>query len=311
MELYRKVVYYPDVKFSDLDAGVCVAYPLPDGKYKYYGVPSFLIIGAQKCGTTELRNWLHMHPYVRGLRSEGHFFDEVLDLEQEWLRYVLNPFLLLSKEKQHFLCHQHLQTFEKTPAYFHKENRGVLIPALIKKMMPSGRFIVTLRNPSERAYSAYQMGRKPRRARDACQDYIAHDFLTVINQAMSPQISQKSSQKRLITIGHYAEHIENWLNYFSPDQLCVVLLEEFKNNPFEVMEKLMNFLELPHFDYRPLVEKNFRGLWTTRQKYRISSKANDPEYEPMSQLARELLDEYYAPWNQKLKKLMPNLSFNW
>jgi len=34
MQETRKIVYYPDVKLPDLDAGVCIAYPLPNGNHK-------------------------------------------------------------------------------------------------------------------------------------------------------------------------------------------------------------------------------------------------------------------------------------
>jgi len=309
MQETRKIVYYPDVKLPDLDAGVCIAYPLPNGNHKYYAVPSFLVIGAAKCGTTEIRNWLSIHPNLRSLSSEAHFFDEVLNLELEWPRYIFNPAFVISKNLTHFLSHQNIHTIEKTPAYFHKSNRGVPVPALIQKMMPSGKFIVILRNPSERAYSAYQMGRRVLKVRDVRSDCMENDFLTFIEKVL---FSRKNNQKKgYFTAGHYAEHLENWLKYFSRKQLGIVLLEDFRQNPFQVMDYILNFLELPYLDYRPIVEKNFRNLWVLKQEFGKKSKANDFPYEPMSKAAKELLDTYYAPWNKKLKKLMPYLDFNW
>ncbi|MDJ1182694.1 hypothetical protein [Roseofilum casamattae] len=137
MERDKKIVYYPDAQLANLDAGVAVAYPLPDGSYKYYNIPNFLIIGAPKCGTSELRDWLSIHQKVRALSSEGHFFDEVLDVEREWPRYVFNSQFLISKERNHFRENQDIQTCEKTPAYLDKRNRGVPVPEAAKELLDS------------------------------------------------------------------------------------------------------------------------------------------------------------------------------
>ncbi len=162
MKKKRKIVYYPEATLKDLDAGVCVAYPLPSGGYKYYAVPSFLIIGAQKCGTSELRNWLNLHAQLRTvLRKEIHFFNETYDITKEWPRYVLNPFFVILKGASSLQTHQDLYTFEKTPYYFDAYNGKKPAAALVQQMLPSGKFIVLLRNPTARAYSAYQMFKRP------------------------------------------------------------------------------------------------------------------------------------------------------
>ncbi|NEN99888.1 MAG: hypothetical protein F6K50_31760, partial [Moorea sp. SIO3I7] len=42
-----------------------------------------------------------------------------------------------------------------------------------------------------------------------------------------------------------------------------------------------------------------------------ASKGNAQPYEPIPQEAKALLDEYYAPWNKKLRQLMPELDITW
>lgn len=309
MEKQRKTVYYPEAKLSDLDAGVCVAYPLEYGSYKYYSVPSFLIIGATKSGTSEIRDWLSIHKNLRALSSESHFFDEVLNIEREWTRYIFNPQFVISKELNHFLSHQDIHTFEKTPAYLDKKNRGVPIPALVQQMMPQGKFITILRNPTERAYSSYQMGRRPLRVRNPRNSCADNNFLDFVKRLLDP--SEDQTDARSLKVGHYAEHLETWMKYFSQEQLAVILLDDFRENPFRVMDYLLDFLGLPSLDYQPLVRKNFRDLWVLKEQHNKQSKANDSLYEPMPQEAKELLDTYYKPWNEKLQNLLPQLSINW
>lgn len=305
MFVNSKIVDYSEATLDRLDAGAIVAYPLPDGTHAYYGVPSFLIIGAQKCGTRELHTWLDRHPNLKGAPEECHFFDEVIDIETEWIRYLLNPAYLLSRDKEQLLSRS-IYTFEKTPAYLDKWNRNVPIPELVRRMMPSGKFIVLLRNPTARAYSAYQMGRAEQEVIGVIPEYVDADFVSLIKGRLSA--GEIYTRDRLLSVGHYALHLETWLKYFSRDRLWVVLLEDFQRSPFEVMDQILTFLKLPPFDYRPLSERNARGWWVLRGQ---ASKGNARPYEPIPQEAKALLDEYYAPWNKKLRQLMPELDIKW
>lgn len=299
----RKIVYYPEASLDDLDAGVVIAYPLSDKTHNYYAVPSFLIIGAQKCGTRELHTWLSQHPNLKGASEECHFFDEVIDIKTEWIRYLLNPDYLLSKDKQYFVAHP-TYTFEKTPAYWDKSNRGIPVPKLVQQMMPTGKFIIMLRNPVTRAYSAYQMGKTEQKVISPITKYVKTDFLSLVKK----EVIEPDPDERLLNIGHYAFHLKTWLEYFSRDQIYIVVLEDFKQRPFEIMDKILTFLNLRPFDYRLLAEKNSRGLWIIKDQ---ASKGNNRPYKPLPDKAKELLDEYYAPWNRKLKKLIPELYIPW
>ncbi len=306
MQLTRKIVHYPQATLADLDAGVCVAYPLPNGQYKYYAVPSFLIIGAQKCGTSELQNWLGRHPQLRAFhRKEVHFFDETWDITTEWPRYVLNPFFIILQGTSSLSPHQDLYTFEKTASYFDAYNSKKPAAALVQQMLPSGKFIVLLRNPTARAYSAYQMFKRTRRP--AYQEYLDNDFTTLVKRALANQ--KQGIPSPLLHVGHYAQHLRTWWQYFKPEQLLILLLDDFIADPFSTLNRVLRFVNLPDFDYEPLAHKNPRGFWVLRKGY--PSKGNNPPYDPIPPAAKELLDAYYAPWNVQLKQLLPGLSFNW
>jgi len=216
-----------------------------------------IIIGAMKCGTRELHTWLNRHPDLKGAPGECHFFDEVMDMESEWIRYLLNPAFLLSRDEEHLSSHA-MRTLEKTPAYWDKCNRGRPVPELVRRIMPSGRFIVLLRNPTMRAYSAYQMGRAWQDVIAPVAEYVETDFLSLVQRRLSA--NGRAPHDRLLGIGCYALHLETWLRYFPRNRLRIVLLEDFQKDPFTVMEDLFTFLNLAPFDYRPLSEKNARGL---------------------------------------------------
>ena len=298
-------IFYPDAALSDLDAGRIITYPLADGRYSYYKVPDFLIVGAQKCGTRELHTWLSAHPEVQGQPNECHFFDEVLDIEAEWPRYIFSHANLIAKDDYQLSRRKNLQLFEKTPAYFDKSNRGVPVPGIVQKMMPSGKFIMLLRNPTYRLYSAYQMGRHVQDTIGPQAECLNYDFSDFAAACVN---TDPAIDRRFLSIGRYVEHIKTWLNYFPRQQLHIIIVEQFKKDPFIVMDGLLNFLQLPAIDYRVLAEKNSKGFWVIKGQY---SKANAKPYPLIPEKAKKLLDQYYQPWNQKLQTLLPGLHINW
>lgn len=300
-----EILYYPQVRLRDLDAGAVIGYPRTETAYSYYAVPSFLIIGAQKCGTRELHTWLDAHPNLRGAPLECHFFNDVMNLDSEWTRYVFSPAFLLSKDEAR-LHSAPLHTFEKTPAYLDQRNRGRPVPELVRAMMPSGKFIALVRDPADRAYSAYQMGRTAQRTEGVFSEYLDKDFESLIEDRLARL--EQLRDERLISIGHYAVHLDMWLEYFAREQLLIVVLEEFKRAPLFVMSRVLSFLNLPDFDYRPLITRNHRGLWVLKGR---ASKGDANPYEPMSARARALLDQHYEPHTRRLRQLAPQLDIPW
>jgi hypothetical protein len=115
-------------------------------------VPNLLICGAQRCGTTSMYQTLRQHPAVlRPVARKGvHFFDDVTYVNgMAWYR-------------AHFPLRSHVArraqrtgeapvVFESSPYYlFHPA-----APARIAAALPAAKALVLVRDPVERAYSAY------------------------------------------------------------------------------------------------------------------------------------------------------------
>lgn len=130
----------------------------PDGQWQR--LPHSIIIGARKCGTRALLEFLGIHSRVQIARDEVHFFDEdnKYSLGLEWYRRQM-PFSSADQV-----------TIEKTPAYF------VTDPAAqrIRAMNSSIKLIVIIRDPVTRLVSDYAQlnankvakGEKPLRSFD-------------------------------------------------------------------------------------------------------------------------------------------------
>jgi hypothetical protein len=104
-------------------------------------IPRFIIIGAQRCGTTSLYSYLIGHPYVASaLQKEIHFFDLNFKKGVSWYRTQFPQ-----------LGEQGFITGEGSPYYiFHPH-----VPKRIFDTVPRAKLILLLRNPVDRAYSHY------------------------------------------------------------------------------------------------------------------------------------------------------------
>lgn len=144
-------------------------------------IPSFIIVGTQKGGTSALHGLLRSHPGITAAkRFEPHFFDR----NELMLKYRRD----LTPEKICMLRKHYAETvfptdsmeafpslsFEKSPAYMVVPG----VPTLIHKVVPWAKIIVTLRNPVDRAFSHFRMKRERkqeyRQLEDVLGDELSH-----------------------------------------------------------------------------------------------------------------------------------------
>lgn len=102
----------------------------------------------------------------------------------------------------------------------------------IKKYIPNAKLIFILRNPIERAYSAYW--------------FFLRDFSVNTNLKFSEIISNLNLQSWNFYIedGFYYKYIKNFLSDFSRRQLFFIISEELRNNPLQVLRGCCQFLEV-------------------------------------------------------------------
>jgi len=226
-------------------------------------LPDFVIIGAQKGGTSFLYYLLTRHPLVEpAARKELHFFDqpEYFDNGAEWYRRCFPR--LSSKDGQRSI------TGEATPYY-------LFDPPVAKRMaeiVPKARLIALLRNPIDRAYSHYQM--QVKRGTE----------LRTFEEA----IEQHSSY---VSRGIYVDQLLRWFEFFSKEQMLILKSEDFFERPVETLKVVLTFLDLP--DWQPeaseLQQKRHTGIY--KQKMDPSTRRRlEAYFEPYNQRLYEYLD---------------------
>lgn len=133
-------------------------------------IPTLIIPGVQKAGTSAIYQLLGMHPHVMSSRNfEVHFFDFELytpkmkvgdpaavsdDIICERRRTYQKEFAIRRVRRHYEKGNEvKLATFEKTPRYF----AHPYIPGFAKRITPWTKILILLRNPVDRAYSSWKM----------------------------------------------------------------------------------------------------------------------------------------------------------
>lgn len=177
-------------------------------------LPTFLVLGAQRAGTTWLDRELRSHPqvYLPTRRKEVHFFDRYHDRGATWYRSFFPP---------ENAAHDFRAIGEITPRYLFDPEA----PARIHTMLPNARFVAILRDPVERAYSQYGLA-----VRDAAEHRPFAEYLKV-----NPEILER---------GFYSQQLERYRALFPSDRLLVLIFERAVPDPSNARRQLAEFLEI-------------------------------------------------------------------
>jgi hypothetical protein len=195
-------------------------------------LPNALIVGAAKCGTTSLFEYLSQHPDACASRVK-----ELRFLDLQW-----NP-ERVSWYRAHFAAKsRHLVSFEATPGYLLHPDA----PARAGSLVPDARLIVMLREPVARAYSYWN------HRRDEGTEPLSFE----------EAIEVEGERKRAfwyVRGGLYAEQITRWMEHFPRDAFLFIRSEDFYRSPARELDRVTDFLGLPRHEFRNLTPRNQRG----------------------------------------------------
>ncbi|MGI8974390.1 MAG: sulfotransferase domain-containing protein [Gaiella sp.] len=239
-------------------------------------LPDFLVIGAQKAGTTALYSYLRAHPAITGPSwKEVSFFDRHWARGVGWYR---GNFPLRAGERR---------VGEASPSYLLHPRA----PERARSVVPDTKLIALLREPGARAYSHYHhevsLGREPLSFEDALaaeEERTAGEVERM--QADPTYFSRAWWDHTYLARGRYAEQLERWLAVFPPQQLLVLTTEELAADTATAYGRVLAFL----------------GVAT----HELASypRIFERVYEPMSRETRAMLDATFAEPNRRLAGLL-------
>lgn len=244
--------------------------------------PDFVIIGAQKCGTSSLYSYLRLHPLMKpALRKEIHFFDNHYHKGLDW--YLAHFPRRELRSDGNAGSEQYSVSGEASPYYlFHP-----VVPKRVLTHLPDAKLIVLLRNPIDRAYSQYHaevrrghedlsfeqaLEREPERLQGEEEKLIADETY------VSPRHRYFSYCAR----GVYILQLQRWLDFFLRENILILKAEDLFDQPQRTVGQILEFLELPprHMD--------------------IGRANNVGSYRSLDPKTRQWLSDYFKPYNKDL-----------
>jgi hypothetical protein len=241
-------------------------------------LPDFLILGAQKAGTTALYAYLRRHPKITGPSwKEVSYFDRHYARGSDWYRGNF-PNLLRTRREL---------VGEASPSYlFHP-----LAPQRVKELVPDARLVVLVRNPIDRALSHYHHELALGRESLSFEDALAaeerrlegeEDRLRADPRYFSSEWWSHTYKAR----GRYVEQLERWLQVFPREQLLILPSEDLLGEPERAHAEVLQFLGVP--------------------AHRLDSypRVFERQYAEMKPETRAELADYFAEPNRRLYELL-------
>jgi hypothetical protein len=255
-------------------------------------LPSFLIVGAQKAGTTSLYYYLQQHPQILAASStEVHYFDYKFH-QGTWVYQSYFPTQQEIEEKQEQL-NQKVITGESSPYYlFHP-----CVPRRITRLLPDIKIIILLRDPVARTYSHYQHQVRKGRESLSFADAIRQESNRLQGERekllkFEKYCSYNHAHFSYVARSLYLNQIQAYYQHFKPENILILASEAFFADPQASYSKVIDFLGLNPFSITDKTPKNVG-------QYRQKSIPLEAE-----------LRRYYYPHNQQLYDYLQR-DFGW
>lgn len=261
-----------------------------------------IIGGFQKCGTTALHSFLSKHPKVIGSNpKEVDYFN--FDVKfNKGVDYYHSHF----DHKPKFSKLRGYKYMEASPSYFTELNKGKT-PERIYEYNKKVKLICLVRNPVDRAFSAWNMYKKRYETGEGnwwdkwmikrngkIPDNIIRrskeefdNFDLFISNEINAINERKKIECKVLDLGFYSKGILAYRKYFT-ENLLILKNETLNLNTSEELMKIANFLALEDFDWNVFQnEKIFEGNYS-----------GSPDVSTIN-----LLDDFYLESNKKLFEL--------
>jgi hypothetical protein len=216
-------------------------------------LPDFFVIGAMKAGTTTLFRHLQRHPriFMPELKEPDFFVGE-----KNWLRGMDWYTSLFEPAPPDALLGEGSTNYSKARAY-----PGV--PERLREYVPEAKLIYLLRDPVERMRSHYvhsvlsgRERRSPYEAFDPASGYL--------------------------DVSRYGFQLAKFEEHFPSSQILVILTEDMRDDPADVLDRTLAFLTLDPYDFPDLQRREHvseerratrRLGWLVRRNHRLLSLA--------------------------------------
>ena len=223
---------------------------------KNINLPNLLIVGAAKCGTTSLHNYLKQHPDIfMSKQKEPHFLINS-DIGEDRIHKAIT------------VLEDYEDMFKTDSIYKYKGESSVMYLAFpefsiknIKKYLdPDVKIIIMLRNPVERAFAGYLHN-----LRYNPSENLSFEEVFEKSEARYYQERDITPDTRYLHVGNYYSQVESFMSMFN-DNVLVIMYEDYVNNIDLCLANVFDFLDIDKISV-DTSRRHMVGGWIFKRKF--------------------------------------------
>ena len=202
----------------------------PSNQHEQANKPSLFIVGAPRCGTTALSDFLSQHPSIYfSYVKEPHYFGSDLPIRRGYRSD--DEYLELFRDANNQICG------EGSTWYLFSKRAA----QEIHTFAPSARIIIMLRNPADMLYSWH--GYMLLTGEETIADFDEALFAQA-DRRQGKQIPKGTPVHKLLysDIPRYTEQIQRFYDVFDPQNIHIIIYDDFKANQQQVVKNTFAFL---------------------------------------------------------------------
>lgn len=274
-------------------------------------LPNFLVVGAQKSGTTSLHEILSEHPQVNMSQTKEINYFTLDKNYRKGLEFYSSFFGSPRLEDS-------IATGESSPGYMCYPE----VAEKIKRDLGDVKIIMILRDPIKRAFSQYWDNRRqlsePLSERDIVHLYLKKDYVP--------------GERGYFSRGVYINYLKLYDKIFGRENLHIMFLEDLISSPKKELQNLYEFIgvdinlglqALPKAANSSKIYTNpfYSFLFTQNQyskylpvharRFFLFGKENVYRYQLPEESVLEEVKAFYRPFNEELKKYLGKSLDNW
>ncbi len=191
-------------------------------------LPAFFIIGAQKCGTSWLHKQLSSHPQVYLPSDKDHEYFSLNHSHPDQAEQIWQQRFAKAKAEQLIgdAAASHFLTQLEAPWHIRPKDYNASLPTdIVNKLGRQLKVIILLRDPTDRAVSAY----------------LHHFGMGSLDLKYS--ILNAPDELGIINIGLYGQHLRNWLAVLPADNIYIET-RSIKTHAKPILKDICRFLDI-------------------------------------------------------------------
>ncbi|XP_072039674.1 carbohydrate sulfotransferase 15-like [Amphiura filiformis] len=287
-------------------------------------LPYFYLIGAPKSGTTDLWAQLHRHPAILYNEKEPHWWsrrNKAIDnmfgyFEYQRIVVDKNPNAkqgsnLITGDGSASTLWDNLLIMKRAISSTGQLSLPFTWAEVIHSVQPEAKIIAVLRNPINRVmsdYYAFYQHPSPEYFHMLLLDAL-QTFKNCLKRCDLRFCANLPYQPR-IQIGLYVVHLQEWFDVFPRDQVFLLRTEDWHlHRQMRTLPRLFEFLDIDPItddDLPPLSKRATDGI-----NIKAVTQKQGEIYGHIWTKSKELLQNFYRPYNQQLAALLKDPRFLW